>query len=141
LQKVVKEEDGTRWIANTSADTKLYDAPANPPNTGHEYLTGTDLYAHRTRTHGERFYKLHWSMWQGTESTIEPVSGAERTMACFKGDPIAELEFDFKCFKALEQRNPERVERLIDMVEEIAENEQSILDTWGFSCAYPTMVK
>jgi len=77
MQKVIKEQDGTRWIADTKTDIKLYDAPVNPPNTGTTYTSGTDLYAHRTRTHGPRFYKLHWSMWQGTESTIEPVSQVE----------------------------------------------------------------
>ena len=77
MQKVIKEEDGTRWIADTKTDVALYQAPHNPPNTGSEYTRGTDLYAHKTKRHGERFYLLSWSMWQGEEPNISVVSREE----------------------------------------------------------------
>jgi hypothetical protein len=77
MQKVIKEEDGTRWIADTKTDICLYQAPRNPPNTGQEYTRGTDLYAHKTRSHGQRFYYYIWSMWQGEEPSIRVVSRDE----------------------------------------------------------------
>lgn len=73
MQKVIKEEDGSRWIADTKTDTCLYKAPRNPPNTGRSYLTGTDLFVHKTRSHGVKYYFLHWSMWQGSEPKIVPI--------------------------------------------------------------------
>jgi hypothetical protein len=74
LEKVIRETDGTRWIATPSTDVELYHAPRNPPNTGTAYTSGIDLHVHRTRTHGLRYYLYHWSMWQGTEDHIEPIS-------------------------------------------------------------------
>ena len=71
MQKVMKEDDGTRWIADTKTDVKLYYAPRNPPNTGSDYTRGIDLFAHKTRSHGERFYLRHWSMLEGEPGSID----------------------------------------------------------------------
>jgi len=77
MQRVFKEEDGTRWIADTKTDLALYKAPHNPPNTGSTYTRGEDLYVHKTRSHGLKFYVLSWSMWQGEELNLRPVSREE----------------------------------------------------------------
>lgn len=75
--KVIREPDGTRWIADPNKDVELYHAPRNPPNTGTTYTSGIDLHVHRTRSHGLRYYLYHWSMWQGTEDWIEPITKNE----------------------------------------------------------------
>ena len=77
MKKIIKLEDGTCWIANTKTDETLYCAPFNPPNTGQTYTRGTDLYAHQTKKHGVQFYFLDWSMWQGEEEHITPVTREE----------------------------------------------------------------
>jgi hypothetical protein len=62
---------------NQEKDALLYDAPANPPNTGTTYTDGTDLYAHRARSGAVYFYTKSWSMWQGVETTYELLSEEE----------------------------------------------------------------
>jgi len=89
MQKVVTEPDGTRWIADTKTDDALYTAPQNPPNTGSAYTRGTDLFVHKTRSHGLRYYTRSWSMWQGEQpDVLESLSHeeAEEFLAARVGD-------------------------------------------------------
>lgn len=74
MKKIVVYDDGTTTVLNTKNDTELYTAPRNPPNTGSRYTSGTDLQVHETKTHGNQFYLVNWSMWQGTETTIDIIS-------------------------------------------------------------------
>jgi hypothetical protein len=74
MRKIVKYDDGTTTVLNTEKDAELYNSPRNPPNTGSRYTSGTDLQVHQTKTHGNQFYLVNWSMWQGTEMTIEAIS-------------------------------------------------------------------
>jgi len=74
MRKVFFEPDGTTWIANTKKDEVLYESPVNPPNTGTEYTRGTDLYIHKTKSHGDKFFFYHWSMWQGEEENIVSIT-------------------------------------------------------------------
>jgi hypothetical protein len=62
----------------------------------------------------------------------------ERTGACFRGNSAEEALFDFRNFERLEERDPERVRRVIELVKRTAG-----LDTpeaWTFSCMYPTFI-
>ncbi|MEA2090404.1 MAG: hypothetical protein U9O89_06595 [Thermoproteota archaeon] len=63
----------------------------------------------------------------------------ERAMAIFNGDSISEIEHDFRCFKRVEEDNPEKVERLIAFAKKVAkmswEGQSSI------SMLYPTHVR
>ena len=77
MTKIIRLEDGTKYVANLKKDIKVYAAPVNPPNTGSIYTDGTDLYTHATKTHGYQFYKYEWSMWQGSEDKIIPVTKDE----------------------------------------------------------------
>ena len=63
--------------------------------------------------------------------------GAERTCCCFKGDPYAEMLFDFTCFTRTEMTRPEETKRLQEVVKALAK--ESTLESWGFSAAFPTM--
>lgn len=65
------------------------------------------------------------------------VPGCERSFAVFAGDSIAELEYDFKYFKAVEESNPERAKRIMQIVEKVAKwkHENQI----GFGLLYPTL--
>jgi hypothetical protein len=63
--------------------------------------------------------------------------GAERTICCFKGNPYDEMAFDFKNFKDLSSYDEPRVKRLIQVVKALAK--ESTIESWSFSCAYPTM--
>lgn len=86
--KIFQTEDGKKWIADYKHDTKLYEAPVNPPDTGTRYTRGTDLLAHKTKSGAVFFYKYNWSMWQGEESNYEPVSReeAEKFLVQVTGD-------------------------------------------------------
>jgi len=89
VKKIVTEEDGTRWIADTQTDEALYTAPHNPPNTGSAYTRGTDLFVHKTRSHGLRYYTRGWSMWQGEQpDIIVPITReeAEKFLVSHVGD-------------------------------------------------------
>lgn len=77
MKKIVKLDDGSCWVANTKTDEKIYDAPVNPPNTGNAYTRGEDLYVHRTKNHGDQFYVLGWSMWQGEGESITELTKEE----------------------------------------------------------------
>ena len=74
MKKIVEYPDGSTTVLNTATDAELYNSPRNPPNTGSRYTSGTDLQVHKTRNHGNQFYLVHWSMWQGTETTIEAIT-------------------------------------------------------------------
>ena len=78
MKHVFKSEQGT-VVLDSSKDTQLYESPHNPPNTGSTYTRGTDLYAHRSRKGNVFFYLIHWSMWQGEETRIQPIDLAEAT--------------------------------------------------------------
>ncbi len=39
----------------------------NPPDTGLNYTSGTDLYRHVARSGKAYYYTYDWSMWQGTK--------------------------------------------------------------------------
>lgn len=77
MTKIIRLEDGTKYIANLKKDPRLYRSPQNPPNTGSRYTEGTDLYAHLTQNHGYQFYKYEWSMYQGSEDKVIPVTRDE----------------------------------------------------------------
>jgi hypothetical protein len=77
MTRIIRLDDGTRYVADIKKDVQLYNAPSNPPNTGSKYTSGIDLHVHVTKKHGPQFYKYHWSMWQGTESWYQPVSRDE----------------------------------------------------------------
>lgn len=66
------------------------------------------------------------------------VMGCERCSAVFGGDSIAELEYDFKYFKAVEERNPERVKKIMQIVEKVAK--WSPEAQMAFGLLYPTHV-
>lgn len=63
--------ENKRVVVEVSTDECLYDAPHNPPNTGLQFTSGTDLYAHKARSGKVYFYTYHWSMWQGSEDSYE----------------------------------------------------------------------
>ncbi|MEM1950433.1 MAG: hypothetical protein QXI43_00155 [Candidatus Nitrosocaldus sp.] len=75
--KHIIKDNGKKIIIDTNADVCLYWAPRNPPNTGTKYLEGTDLYLHKTKSGAQVFYLVHWSMWQGSETTYRVVSEDE----------------------------------------------------------------
>lgn len=75
--KRVLTTDGKRVIVNTETDTKLYDAPVNPPNTGLAYTRGDDLYIHRTANGNMVYYIYHWSLWQGEGESVEIITPEE----------------------------------------------------------------
>jgi hypothetical protein len=77
LTKIIRLEDGTKYVASPKKDVHVYAAPQNPPNTGSRYTSGTDLYAHATTKHGYQFYLYDWSMWQGSEDKIIHVTKDE----------------------------------------------------------------
>jgi len=64
---VLKTPEGKNVVVDISIDTRIYESPCNPPNTGTRFTTGTDLYSHVARSGKEYFYFYNWSMWQGTE--------------------------------------------------------------------------
>ena len=65
------------------------------------------------------------------------VSGCERTSACFGGDSIEAIAHDFRYFKAVEERDPEKAKRVIEFVKETAK--LSHMGQWAVSSLYPTM--
>jgi len=73
MKRVFATEKGT-VVLDSVKDTLLYESPRNPPNTGSVYTRGTDLLVHTSRKGNVFFYLRHWSMWQGEETTLEPVS-------------------------------------------------------------------
>lgn len=66
------------------------------------------------------------------------VQGCERSHAVFAGDNIEEIEHDFNFFKAVEERNPERAKRIMQIVEKVSEWKHE--NQMGFSMLYPTHV-
>lgn len=76
-KRVLKTPDGKRVVIDPSTDKKLYDSPANPPNTGSTYTRGTDLYAHKARSGTMYFYFSHWSMWESEEGSHQLVDKEE----------------------------------------------------------------
>ena len=65
------------------------------------------------------------------------VPGCERTYACFNGDSIEEISYDFRQFQYLEEQEPDRVKRLIEYLKQIAKLDHMGQET--FSMMYPTM--
>ena len=65
------------------------------------------------------------------------IMSCERCSAVFGNDPLEELEYDFRLFKIVEEKDPERAKRIIQIVEKVA--------TWkseaqtGFGLLYPTL--
>ena len=66
---LLRTPEGKKLVVNLQVDECLYDAPHNPTNTGTRYTSGTDLYAHKSRSGNIYFYSYDWSMWQGTEDS------------------------------------------------------------------------
>jgi hypothetical protein len=62
----------------------------------------------------------------------------ERTVACFGGNSAEEALFDFRNFERLEERDPERVKRIIELVKRTANLD--IPEAWTFSALYPTFI-
>lgn len=65
------------------------------------------------------------------------VSGCERSFAVFAGDSIEELEHDFRFFKAVEERDPKKAQRIIEFVKKVSK--MSNMGQWAISSLYPTM--
>jgi len=65
------------------------------------------------------------------------VHGCERSHACFEGDSISEIEHDFKYFQKIEETHPEKVTRLLHIIEKVSmwTHENQV----GFGLMYPTM--
>ena len=68
---VLMTPDAKRVVVDPKIDQEIYRAPRNPPDTGTQYLSGTDIHAHKARSGKIYFYAYNWSMWQGTETSIE----------------------------------------------------------------------
>lgn len=60
----------------------------------------------------------------------------ERTGACFRGNAAREALFDFANFERLEERDPERVKRIVEFVKRSAGLDTA--EAWTFSALYPT---
>ena len=69
--------EGKKVQVNLREDLCLYDSPHNPPNTGTEYTSGSDLYYHKTRSGRGYFYTYYWSMWEGEQSCYTLVTEDE----------------------------------------------------------------
>lgn len=65
------------------------------------------------------------------------VQGCERSFALFGGDNIEEIEHDFKFFKAVEESDPERAKRIMQVVEKVSK--WSHENQTGFGLLYPTL--
>jgi len=65
------------------------------------------------------------------------VMECERCSACFEGDSIAEMEYDFKVFGYLEQKNPQKAQRIMQIVDKVAKWKDN--DQTGFGLMYPTL--
>jgi len=76
-ESILMTPEGKKVKINMKEDMRLYDAPHNPPNTGTRYTSGTDLFAHKARSGNWYFYEYQWSMWQGTEPSINLVTEEE----------------------------------------------------------------
>lgn len=77
MKNVVQLENGKRAILDTKMDEKLYDSPHNPPNTDTRYTCGSDLFLHICKSGLRVFYLMNWSMWQGSETTLQVISESE----------------------------------------------------------------
>ena len=77
MKFILMTPDGKRVVVDPQVDLEIYSAPRNPPDTGTRYLSGTDIHAHKARSGKIYFYAYNWSMWQGTETTIELLSRDE----------------------------------------------------------------
>jgi hypothetical protein len=75
--KILKTPENKKIVINPETDIKMYDAPANPPNTGTNYTTGTDLYCHVERSGKRYYYTYRWSMWQGSVSSYKLLTDDE----------------------------------------------------------------
>lgn len=63
--------------------------------------------------------------------------GCERTDACFKGDPIAEIEHDASYFEYLEENSSETPKRVLVLVEQL--RKLSDVQQTTFGLMYPTL--
>lgn len=77
MARILMTPEGKKVVINKKNDKELYGAPVNPPNTGTRYTSGTDLYAHKSRSGNWYYYTYSWSMWQGEESSYELISEGE----------------------------------------------------------------
>ena len=50
----IVSDDGTRYFVNPEKDVCLYKIPYRPDGEGKEF------YMHKTKSHGNRYYKLHF---------------------------------------------------------------------------------
>lgn len=69
MKKVIRLDDGTRYIADTAMDIRVWDEPGKDTPK-----SASDLYAHRTKRHGYQFYLRHWSTWENGYHGIEAIS-------------------------------------------------------------------
>jgi len=65
------------------------------------------------------------------------IPGCERSHACFEADSIAEIEHDFRYFTIVEEGDPEKAKRIMQVVEKVAK--WNVNDQTGFGLLYPTM--
>lgn len=63
---------------------------------------------------------------------------AERTMACFNGDGLAEFWYDIKRFIRIETDDFDKVKRLVNFVK-LSLGKMSTEKSMAFSSLYPTM--
>ena len=61
----------------------------------------------------------------------------ERTLAIFDANPVKEIKYDIRIFKALEQQNPEKVKRIIRLVKHLRCLNHIQQTTFGLM--YPTL--
>lgn len=63
--------------------------------------------------------------------------GCERTSACFRGDPTAEITHDASYFEYLEEHSPETPKRVLALVEQL--KKLSDIEQTTFGLMYPTL--
>lgn len=77
MSYILMTPEGKKVRIDPRNDEELYGAPHNPPNTGTQYTSGTDLHRHVARSGNAYYYTYFWSMWEGTESFCELLSEQE----------------------------------------------------------------
>jgi len=74
----------------------------------------------------------------------EQIGACERTMCCFRGDGIVEIDHDFKYFAGRDEQTPDRIRLIVGYVEEVLKNNKkrghprSWIEQTSESMAYPT---
>ncbi len=83
-------------------------------------------------------YHSYWSAKHLIESVLaNEYACSERTIAIFNGDPSKEILRDIRLFEDLERRNPEKVNRILKLVERMKSFD--VIQEWTLSAAYPTL--